>query len=231
MTEEVQTKKGQKNTIATIAMIFSIVGLILLITIFGAWIWFFLLLIWLILWIIWLFYNPKKKARIAVCIPLIVFIILACIGCYIRSSVKTPAKEFLNRTESKLEDTDNWPFNNPEFESLLESELNNIANNKSKDEWKSLYESSTGSNNIEKGSYLFFSVLKQAFENALEKYNNNSLEIQDETNDTLEENTNEYQINTEDAEKAEEDNTSEEKDESSNELEQDDIDEILNILE
>ena len=36
MTEEVQTKKGQKNTIATIAMIFSIVGLILLITIFGA---------------------------------------------------------------------------------------------------------------------------------------------------------------------------------------------------
>lgn len=231
MTEEIQTKKEQKNTIATIGMIFSIVGLILLISIFGAWLWVFLLLIWLILWIIWLFYKPKKRARIALCIPLIVFIILACVSCYIWSSVKTPATEFISWTKTELENLDDWTFNNEDFGNILETELNNIVNDKSKDERKSLYESSTGSNNIEKGSYLFFSVLKQAFENTLEKYNNNSLEIQDETNDTLDENINEDQINTEDEEKTEEDNTSEEKSESNNELEQDDIDEILNILE
>ena len=229
MTEEIQTKKGQKNTIATIAMIFSIVGLILLITIFGAWIWFFLLLIWLILWIIWLFYNPKKKARIAVCIPLIVFIILACVWCYVWSSVKTPAKEFLSRTESKLEDTDNWPFNDPEFESLLESELNSIANNKSKDEWKSLYETSTGSNSIEKGSYLFFSVLKQAFENALEKYNENALNAED-NNDTLDENTNDEIINL-DNEADEETQENNAENEANNKSGQNDIEGIINALE
>ena len=47
-----------------------------------------------------------------------------------------------------------------------------MINNKSEDERKAKFETSTWSNALEKGSYLFFSILKQGFENALEKYNN-----------------------------------------------------------
>lgn len=230
MTEEIQTKDRQKNTIATIGMVFSIVGLILLISIFGAWIWLFLLIIWFILWIIWLFYKPKKRARIAVCIPLIVFIILTCVFCYVWSSIKTPAKEFIDWTQSRLENINEWSFDNTKFENLLESELNDIVNNKSKDEWKSIYETSTGSNNIEKWSYLFFSILKQWFENALEKYNEDISDTEDETNNLLNENVDDETLDNEKEtiEKSQENSTG---DTTIEESEQNDIEEILNILE
>ena len=229
MTEENQTKNEQKNTIATIGMIFSIVGLILLITIFGAWIWIFLLVIWLILWIIWLFYKPKKRARIAISIPLIVFIILISVACYIWKSIKTPTNEFINRSQTNLEQLNEETFDGEKFWNIAEIEINNIMNNKSENDWKSLYESSTWSNTIEKWGYLFFSLLRQALENSLKQYNEEVLE----NNNTLEENVNEdnIEIVSETDETTQEYGDENKTNEQLNESEQNDIEEILNVLD
>lgn len=181
MTEEIK-----KNTVATVGMWFSIIGLILLITVFLAWFWLPLLLIWLILWIIGLFSKPRVRARIAVIIPLVVFVVLTCVACYFWKSVKTPANEFMDWVNPQLEQLESEDFNGDVFGDLLEAELNNITNNTSEEERKSLFEASTGSNFLEKGSYLFFSVIRQGFESALEKYNDGELPgISDEDNNII----------------------------------------------
>jgi DNA-binding ferritin-like protein (Dps family) len=90
-----------------------------------------------------------------------VFIALVSIACYIWNSVKTPANEFIDWAKPQLEQFENENFDDDRFENLLQSEINTLVNEKSEDEWKSIFEDSTGSNVIEKGSYLFFSILQQ----------------------------------------------------------------------
>ena len=239
----------QKNTVATVGMRFSIIWLIALITLFFAWLWLPMLFVWFILWIIGLFYKPRGKARVAVCIPLIVFIALTALSCYIWSSVKTPAKEFLDWVKPQFEQLEsNENFDGDRFGNILESELNNITKDKSEDDWKVIFEDSTGSNLLEKGSYLFFSLMQQWFENALEKYNNGELpEISDEDNDIIDvdivvENNDEKNNDEEnnDEENTEEESTEEEitveqpkktNNETFSQSEKNDIEQILNILE
>ena len=176
----------EKNTIATVGMWFSIIGLILLITILFSQFWLILLFIWLILWIIGLFRKPRWKARIAVCIPLIVFISLISLACYVWNSIKTPINEFKDWAEPQLKQLESEDFDEDRFSKLLSSELNNIGDNKSEEDWKDLFESSTGSNLLEKGAYLLTSLLRQSMETALEKYNDGELpEIDDEEDNDL----------------------------------------------
>ena len=234
MTEEIQEKK---NTVATVGMRFSIIWLIALITLFLAWLWLPLLVLWFILWIIGLFYKPRGKARVAICIPLIVFIIIFWTIAYIWSSAKTPAIEFIDRAKNQLEQVDEETFDGDKFGNMVENEVNYIINDKTEDDWKTSFDASTWSNVIEKGSYLIFSILQQWFENALEKYNNGELtEISDDDDNKIVT----IDIDVEDDEDAEKDieedseeteNTKQENVEVFTQSEQNDIEQILNILE
>ncbi len=175
MPEENQNQTEQKNTVALVGMIFSIVWLVLLFTIIGTWFGFILLCIWFILWIIWLFYKPRGKARVAVCIPLVVFIAIAALICHLRSSIKTPAREFKDWASVRFEQLDEQDFDDDKFELILQKEANDIINSKTEAEREEAYKNATWSNAIEKWSYLFFDALKETLDNSLEKYYNNEL--------------------------------------------------------
>ena len=167
MAEEIQT---QKNTVATVGMRFSIIGLILLITVVFSWIGLILLFIGFILWIVGLFSKPRGKARAAVLIPLLVFIAGLIAWLYVWNSVKTPAMEFVNYVENKMAPIDPETLDDERFEYLLEVEANKVFKNIKEDERKSMYDASTGKNAIQKWSYLIFGLLQQAFDTAWEKY-------------------------------------------------------------
>ena len=202
MTEEVKTQEQPKNTVATVGMWFSIIGLVLFISAFLVLVWnvlltlfgimgfllcFPLLLIWFILWIIGLFYKPRGKARVAVILPLIAFIAFNCLLSYAWKSVETPVNEFIGWVEPQFEQFENDEnFDSDRFGDLLEVEFNKIANDITEDEWKVLFESSAGSNSLEKAAYALSSMAREWFENALEKYNNGEIvEIDEEDNHSI----------------------------------------------
>ena len=233
MPEEIQNQTEQKNTVALIGMIFSIVWLVLLFTIIGTWFGFILLCVWFILWIVWLFYKPRGKARVAICIPLVVFITIGALLCYLRASVKAPAFEFKDWAATRFEEIDEENFDDDKFEIILQKEANDVVNSKTEQERKEAYESSTWSNAIEKVSYLFFDVLKQTLDNSLEKYYNNELpeidnNIDNENNiiDVDVETTNNEEVDTTENEVVEEENV-----EVFSDSEKDDIEQIIDILE
>lgn len=228
MSEEIQK---QKNTVATVGMWFSIIGLVLLITVFLARIWLPLLLIWLILWIIGLFSKPRGRAWIAVCIPVIVLIAFISIAGYVWNSIKAPTNELMEWIQPQLEQFENDEnFDEDRFGDILQAELSNMSNNKSEDERKALFESSTGSNFLEKGAYMLSSMVKEWFENSLEKYNNELPEVENEEDVSLDENSEEVEeITIEDNNVIEDENSNEEN--ADNLDEQNDIEQIINILE
>ena len=236
MTEENQTQNEQKNTVATVGMWFSIIWLILTVTVFFSWFWIPLLILWFILWIIGLFYKPRGKARVAVCIPLVVCIVIASVVCYIWSSVKTPANEFVDWVKPQLEQLESEDFDEDRFQNILQSELNNVVNEKTEDGWEASFEVSTGSNSLEKASYLFFSVIQYWFENALEKYNNGEIaEVEEDINGIVDVDI-DVEYDEDDSEiDEEEDVTIEQPKAQSNETfsqaEKNDIEDILDILE
>ena len=224
----------QKNTVGAVGMRFSIIGLIALITIILAGIWFPLLFIWFILWIIGLFYKPRGKARVAVCIPLVVFIAIASISYYIWNSVKAPFNEFMEWAEPQFEQLENnESFDGERFGDILEAELNSMTNGKSEDERKALFESSTGSNSLEKGAYMLSSMFKEWFKNALEKYNSWELpEVNDDNQITVDVNIeNDEDENTNEEPEDINENIDRENVEVFSQSEQNDIEQILNILE
>jgi len=120
-----------------------------------------------------------------VIIPLVIFITLASIACYVWKSVKTPANEFMDWAKPQLEQLESEDFDEDRFEQILQSELNNMTNDKSDEDRKNLFEASTGSNLLEKGSYLFFSLVRQSMETALDKYNNGENVEIDEEDDNI----------------------------------------------
>jgi len=236
MSEEIKTQNEQKNTVATVGMWFSIIWLISLITVFLAWLWFPMLIVWFILWIIGLFYNPRTKARIAVIIPLVVFIALASIACYIWKSVKTPANEFMDWAKPQLEQLESEDFDEDRFENILQAEINKITADTSEEDRKNLYETSTGSNFLEKGSYLFFSVVRQSMETALERYNNGEFaEIDEDDNHIINVDIDVEDDNIEEDFDDEEEITIQQPKKTNSETfsqsEKNDIEQILNILE
>ena len=234
MPEEIQNQTEQKNTVALIGMIFSIVWLVLLFTIIWTWFGFILLCIWFILWIIWLFYKPRGRARVAVCIPLVVFIAIAALLCHLRSSIKTPAREFKDWASVRFEQLDEQNFDDDKFELILQKEANDMINSKTEEEREEAYKNATWSNAIEKWSYLFFDALKQTLDNSLEKYYNNELPEIDENDD------NENNIIDVDVEVINDENNSEESSEIVEEeknvevftdAEKNEIEQIIDILE
>ena len=229
MAEEFQTQNEQKNTVGTVGMRFSIIWLIALITVFFIRLWLPLLLVWFILWIIGLFYKPRGKARVAVSIPLVVFIALASVVCYVWSSIKTPTTQFTDWIKVEFENIDDENFDNDRFNAITNEEFNNIRASLTEEEFKTLLENSTWSNTLEKWAYVLFGLLQQGFENSLERYNNELPEVDENDENELDEVVDEDSNNEED--EIETNEVEVENDESSLQNEKDDIDEILNILE
>ncbi len=228
MTEE-KTQNEQKNTVGTVGMRFSIIWLIALITVFFIRLWLPLLLVWFILWIIGLFYKPRGKARVAVSIPLVVFIALASVVCYVWSSIKTPTTQFTDWIKVEFENIDDENFDNDRFNAITNEEFNNIRASLTEEEFKTLLENSTWSNTLEKWAYVLFGLLQQGFENSLERYNNELPEVDENDENELDEVVDEDSNNEED--EIETNEVEVENDESSLQNEKNDIDEILNILE
>ena len=228
MTEE-KTQNEQKNTVGTIGMRFSIIWLIALITVFFIRLWLPLLLVWFILWIIGLFYKPRGKARVAVSIPLVVFIALASVVCYVWSSIKTPTTQFTDWIKVEFENIDDENFDNDRFNAITNEEFNNIRASLTEEEFETLLENSTWSNTLEKWAYVLFGLLQQGFENSLERYNNELPEVDENNENEIDEVVDEDSNNEED--EIETNEVEVENDESSLQNEKDDIDEILNILE
>lgn len=226
MSEEIQTPEQPKNTVALIWMICSIVWLVLFITIIFLRLWLPLLFLWFVLWIIGLCFKPRGKARAAVIIPLIVFILCILGISHLYKSVKTPAIEFgewanENLTEERFENIDE-----DKFEKLAEYEANKLIKEKSEEEWKAIYEASTWTNAAEKISYIFFGLLRQTIENTLNSYYSlpNEIESEEENN-----------IITIDIEKEETETTDNEAKEETvevfSESEKNDIEQIIDLLE
>lgn len=228
MTEE-KTQNEQKNTVGTVGMRFSIIWLVALITVFFIRLWLPLLLVWFILWIIGLFYKPRGKARVAVSIPLVVFIALASVVCYVWSSIKTPTTQFTDWIKIEFENIDDENFDNDRFNAITNEEFNNIRASLTEEEFKTLLENSTWSNTLEKWAYVLFGLLQQGFENSLERYNNELPEVDENNENELDEVVDEDSNNEED--EIETNEVEVENDESSLQNEKNDIDEILNILE
>ncbi len=228
MTEE-KTQNEQKNTVGTVGMRFSIIWLIALITVFFIRLWLPLLLVWFILWIIGLFYKPRGKARVAVSIPLVVFIALASVVCYVWSSIKTPTTQFTDWIKVEFENIDDENFDNDRFNAITNEEFNNIRASLTEEEFKTLLENSTWSNTLEKWAYVLFGLLQQGFENSLERYNNELSEVDENNENELDEVVDEDSNNEEN--EIETNEVEVENDESSLQNEKNDIDEILNILE
>lgn len=227
MAEDFQTRNEQSNTVATVGMRFSIIWLIALISIIFSWLSFLLLLVWFILWIIGLFYKPRGKARVAVCIPLVVFIAILSVVCYIWSSIKAPAKEFWEWIETRFEGIDGETFDKDRFNAITNEEFNNILSSMNEDEFTSMIENSTWSNIIEKTSYVIFWLLQQWFETSLERYENGDSPVIDNNENIIE-----IEIDNDES-----DNNNEINDSSSEKVgvftkeEQNDIEQILGILE
>jgi len=233
MTEEIQAQKEQKNVVATVGMRFSIIGFIALISLIFMWLWFPLLFVWFILWIIGLFYKPRGRARVAVIIPLLVFIAIASLIHYLWSSIKVPAIEFKNWAEAQAEQYDEETFDNDRFSDITEEEFNNIFSSMEQEEFKSLIENSEWSNTVEKASYALFGILQQGLINSLERYNNEISEIESEQQIENNEEVTDTDQPTETNENVENTtvNVETENVEVFSQSEQNDIEQILNILE
>jgi hypothetical protein len=90
-----------------------------------------------------LFYKPRGKARVAVSIPLVVFIALASVVCYVWSSIKTPTTQFTDWIKVEFENIDDENFDNDRFNAITNEEFNNIRASLTEEEFKTLLENST----------------------------------------------------------------------------------------
>lgn len=141
----------------------------------------------------------------------------------------------------QLEQLESEDFDEDRFENILQAEINKITADTSEEDRKNLYEASTGSNFLEKGSYLFFSVVRQSMETALERYNNEEfVEIDEDDNHIInvdidvEDDNIEEDIEDEDTDDEEEITIQQPKktnSETFSQSEKNDIEQILNILE
>ena len=230
------------NTIALVWMILSIIGLILTLTLVFFRVGIPLLVLWLLLWLIGLCKKPRWKAWVAVLISLITLGGIAALIVSLRNSMKIPANNFLERTQQEIQKLDVENFDEDKFENLAEEEANKLIQSLSQEELNNLYEASTWSNSLEKRSYVFFYLVQQWTENALNRYKEEQLPKIDTENEIIEEQNTNEEINEEnnttieeitevEEPTVEEENTTPNDNKVFTDSEQTDIEEIINILE
>lgn len=230
----------EENNVALVGMVLSIAGLILLITLVWAPLGLLLLVLWFILWIIWLFYRPKWKAIVAIVIPVIVCVAITCLISALWKSMKVPANQFGEWAQEALNEQEIADEDEDLFENIVNTEFEKLLNSKTEEDWKSSFETSEGSNIVEKGSYLFFGLLKEWMSNSLEQYrlqkenNVQALPAEENANEEATENT---AVEDQNPEQTSEDSevapVAENKEtvETFSDSELSDIEQIINILE
>jgi len=170
---------AKKNTIAKVWMIFSIIGLVLTITIFGIWLGFWCLIIWLILWIIWLFSKPRGKAITAVVIPVIVFGLMILWWIFVINNIKTPANEFISWLQETSENPQYAALfteeNSDTLEKLIELKCWNVPADFSSQWIDTLLNNAEWNNVLQKFSFIIFGYAKTCVQDALDAYDENSI--------------------------------------------------------
>ena len=173
--EEVKTvqpaqEAEEKNTVALVGMILSIIWLVFLITIFWAGLWCILLFLWFILGIIWLFSKPRGKAYVAVWIPLTIALIVIAGVSYLWNSVKAPTQEFISWAESQQESQRFENMNQDVFNEIASVEFNKIVDQLTWSDFEALLADTTWDNTIEKVAYIFFGAMREGLENSFDAY-------------------------------------------------------------
>ena len=167
---EVDATSEDKNTVATVWMVFSIVWFILCFTVIFTPLGFFCLWLWLILWIIWLFSKPRWRAYVAVWIPLVIFLAIYWAIMYVWHCVKAPTMEFADWGKSVIESRDVEGMNWDLFLDILGDEFANILSWYTEADYIDLMENSSWSNTLEKWAYMTFGLLRLCLGNTLDRY-------------------------------------------------------------
>ena len=162
----------EKNTVALVGLILSIIGLLFFISIIWIILAIPLLTIWFILWVIWLCYKPRWKAIAAIIISLIPYALVYCLSFYLSNNLKAPMEELANWAETTL--------TGEAMENIDQERFNNIANyvfeqrlhEFTPEMIESMYENASGSTIVEKGWYIVLDWFKDSFNEAMEAYNN-----------------------------------------------------------
>ena len=178
---EVDATSEDKNTVATVWMVFSIVWFILCFTVIFTPLGFFCLWLWLILWIIWLFSKPRWRAYVAVWIPLVIFLAIYWAIMYVWHCVKAPTVEFADWGKSVIESRDVEGMNWDLFLDILGDEFANILSWYTEADYIDLMENSSWSNTLEKWAYMTFGLLRLCLNNTLDRYDVEILNYQDDS--------------------------------------------------
>lgn len=161
----------EKNTVALVGLILSIIGLLFFISIIWIILAIPLLTIWFILWVIWLCYKPRWKAIAAIIISLIPYALVYCLGFYLSNNLKAPMEELANWAETTL--------TGEAMENIDQERFNNISNYVLKqhiqeftpEKLGSMYEIASGSSAVEKAGYVVVDMIKDVFNESIEAYN------------------------------------------------------------
>ena len=161
----------EKNTVALVWLILSIIWLIFFITIFWIILAIPLLVLWFILWVIGLFFKPRGKAIAAIIISLIPWIIVYAFWFFLWSNVKMPTQEFVQWAETTFTWEEFKNIDQERFNAISQYVGNNYFERITTDEMEAMFNEATGSNSIEKGAYFFFDLVKNIINESVELYN------------------------------------------------------------
>ena len=163
-------ERESSNTVAVVALVFSIIWLILLITIFGIFLGIGALIIGLILWLIWLYKAPRGKAWAAIILSIIP-LGLIWYGCYyVFNNIKEPANEFAQWAEANLNEEDFKDIDNDRFNAIAKFIAEEKINEIKWEDAETILANMTGDNVLQKGAYFFFDYMKEVFTDSLEAY-------------------------------------------------------------
>ena len=163
-------ERESSNTVAVVALVFSIIWLVLLITIFGIFLWIGALIIGLILWLIWLYKAPRGKAWAAIILSIIP-LGLIWYGCYyVFNNIKEPANEFAQWAEANLSEEEFKDIDNDRFNAIAKFIAEEKINEIKWEDAETILANMTGDNVLQKGAYFFFDYMKEVFTDSLEAY-------------------------------------------------------------
>ena len=115
----------KKNSLGLVAFILSIIGILLLISIFGAVLGIPLLILAFILSLIALCKPPRKKAVAALIISLLPLGTLAWLSCQLYTVMAVPVMDFVSRISVETSENPEWrvTFQSPGFDDFLEGRM------------------------------------------------------------------------------------------------------------
>jgi len=166
-------EEGEKkdNTVALVWMIFSIIWILLFISILWTFFSLPILVIWLILWIIGLFFSPRGKAIAAIIISIIPLGLVAYWFFYLVNGIKAPLEDFTVWAETTLTGEQFKNIDEERFSATADYVFQNLAESYKEKDLEAMFDSASGTTAIEKWAYMFFNFIKEGFEQTMDAYN------------------------------------------------------------